>query len=60
MIALAKKQILDRKYYEKYLNDKSDVILMPIAFAEENEKDLKQLVVKCEMEKLEKKVDSIS
>ncbi|MDR2708911.1 MAG: hypothetical protein LBC07_02940 [Elusimicrobiota bacterium] len=55
MIALAKKQILDKKYYEKYLSGKSDVILMPIAFAKENEKDIKQLSVKCEMEKLSRK-----
>jgi hypothetical protein len=49
MLKLANKQIDDRKYYAKYLNKKTKVIVMPIAFAKESSTERKELVVKCEM-----------
>jgi hypothetical protein len=50
VLKLAKKQIEDRKYYEKYLTKKTKVISMPIAFV----KAPKKMVVKCGMKEIEK------
>ncbi|MDR2708712.1 MAG: ATP-binding protein [Elusimicrobiota bacterium] len=50
VLKLAKKQIEDRKYYEKYLTKKIKVISMPIVFV----KAPKKMVVKCGMREIEK------